>query len=74
MQPLQRLTGDILKIVSLYGVGIPASLLEYSVPVGEILQNRENFTKEGRGVTRTINMWRSRDYYIMGYYMNWLIP
>ena len=39
---MQGLTTDTLKVVSLYGMCIPASLVEYSEPAGEILQKRDH--------------------------------
>ena len=47
---LLGLTTDTLKIVSLYGMCIPASLAEYSEPAGEILQKRDHLSHSYVGI------------------------
>ena len=47
---LQELTTDLLKMVSLYGMCIPASLMEYSEPAGKILQKRDHMSHSYVGI------------------------
>ena len=48
---VQGLTTDTLEVVSLYGMCIPASLVEYSEPADEILQKRDHVSHCYVGIT-----------------------
>ena len=58
---LQGLTTDSLKMVSLYGMYITASLMEYSEPAGEILQKKDHVSHSYVGIMRLWHHWVSRE-------------
>ena len=48
---LQGLNTDSLKMISLYGMCIPANQIEYSEPADEILQKRDHVNHSYVGIT-----------------------